>query len=277
MIEQRKQGPRIVRRSVKALLRLCVWAVQKFRHTGSTETPEQLRPSAPSQQPAPHRPSGIILAGAILCGVAATVPVMVLAPVARMCLSIVAPLKSQAFNARRDGATKLRQQIAALRRDISALQMKVRDFIPSKPYFVVSTSENVFFIKRDTTAVRKGSCSTGSYTLLTTPDKKRQWMFKTPRGRFRIQNKIENPVWRMPDWAYVEMGKSIPAENSPDRYEPGVLGSYAMVIGNGYMIHGTLYQRFLGLPVTHGCIRLGDDDLDAAYRDLDIGSAVYIY
>jgi L,D-transpeptidase YbiS len=43
------------------------------------------------------------------------------------------------------------------------------------------------------------------------------------------------------------------------------------------MIHGTLYQRLLGLPVTHGCIRLGDDDLEAVYKILTPGSKVFIF
>jgi L,D-transpeptidase YbiS len=94
---------------------------------------------------------------------------------------------------------------------------------------------------------------------------------------FRIQGKVTNPVWIKPDWAFIEEGLPVPPKGSPDRYESGTLGDYAMSLGQGYLIHGTLYQRFLGLPVTHGCIRLGDDDLEAAYRALDIGSKVYIY
>jgi L,D-transpeptidase YbiS len=43
------------------------------------------------------------------------------------------------------------------------------------------------------------------------------------------------------------------------------------------MIHGTIYKRFLGMNVTHGCVRLGDDDLEAVYKNLQIGSKVYIY
>jgi len=61
------------------------------------------------------------------------------------------------------------------------------------------------------------------------------------------------------------------------RFEYGVLGDYALSLGDGYLIHGTLYQRFLGLPVTHGCIRLNDENLELVYRSLQVGSKVYIY
>lgn len=102
-------------------------------------------------------------------------------------------------------------------------------------------------------------------------------MFATPRGQFYVQGKIRNPVWRMPDWAFIEEGKSVPAPDSPERYERGVLGDYALAFGNGYFVHGTLYQRMLGMPVTHGCIRLSDDDLRIVYENLQVGSKIFVY
>ncbi len=65
--------------------------------------------------------------------------------------------------------------------------------------------------------------------------------------------------------------------NDFSRYEYGVLGDYALAIGDGYMIHGTIYKRFLGMPVTHGCVRLNDEDLEVIYNTLNIGSKVYIF
>jgi lipoprotein-anchoring transpeptidase ErfK/SrfK len=29
--------------------------------------------------------------------------------------------------------------------------------------------------------------------------------------------------------------------------------------------------------VTHGCVRLGDDDLEAVFRSMQVGSRVFIY
>jgi L,D-transpeptidase ErfK/SrfK len=55
------------------------------------------------------------------------------------------------------------------------------------------------------------------------------------------------------------------------------LGDYALAIGDGYLIHGTIYKRFLGMPVTHGCVRLNDEDLEVIYNTLNIGSKVYIF
>jgi hypothetical protein len=161
-------------------------------------------------------------------------------------------------------------------KDLAATKKKLDNFIPKQHYLVVNTSDNDFRLYKGNELVRKGICSTGSYTVLQAGDKQ-EWIFKTPRGMFKIQGKITNPTWRKPDWAFVEEGLPIPPPGDPSRIETGVLGDYAMSIGDGYLIHGTLYKRFLGMPVTHGCIRLGDDDLEYIYNNLETGSKVYIY
>jgi L,D-transpeptidase YbiS len=43
------------------------------------------------------------------------------------------------------------------------------------------------------------------------------------------------------------------------------------------MIHGTLYERSLGLSVTHGCVRVGAEDLEAVYKAAAVGTKVYLY
>jgi hypothetical protein len=171
----------------------------------------------------------------------------------------------------------IRRKIANTSYEITLLERKLTSYIPTQTYLVVNTVDNEFFLYRNRRLIREGYCSSGSYTLLRTEDGEKEWIFKTPRGRFTIQGKITHPVWRRPDWAFVEEGLPIPGPGDPSRYEYGVLGDYAMSIGDGYLIHGTLYKRQLGMPVTHGCIRLNDDDLEAVFSALSIGSKVYIY
>lgn len=173
-------------------------------------------------------------------------------------------------------AEKVPADEAALRRTIARLEGQLAARHPKGAYLVVSTTENRFWLYVGRRLVREGRCSTGSYVYLKGSGGQ-SWLFQTPRGQFFVQSKIVNPVWHKPDWAFVEEGKPIPPPGSPERYEYGVLGRYALAIGNGYLIHGTLYQRLLGLPVTHGCVRLGDADLEVVYRTLPIGAPVYIY
>jgi len=172
--------------------------------------------------------------------------------------------------------TELEVETRQLQLRVSRLRSKAQKFLPRSSYLVVSTSDNRFELYARAGRVREGICSTGSYVLLKGSDNQ-HWMFETPRGAFRIQEKRLNPVWAKPDWAFVEEGLPVPPPGAPERYERGVLGDYALAIGDGYLIHGTLYQRLLGQPVTHGCVRLGDDDLEAVFRELSVGSQVFIY
>jgi hypothetical protein len=171
----------------------------------------------------------------------------------------------------------IRRQMSVTRNEIIRLERRLASYVPTQTYLVINTVDNRFSLYRNRKLVREGYCSSGSYTLLKTEEGDKEWIFKTPRGRLSIQGKITQPVWRKPDWAFVEEGLPVPGPTDPLRYEYGVLGKYAMSLGDGYLIHGTLYQRQLGMPVTHGCIRLGDEDLEAVFHSLSVGSRVYIY
>jgi L,D-transpeptidase YbiS len=46
---------------------------------------------------------------------------------------------------------------------------------------------------------------------------------------------------------------------------------------DGYIIHGTIFQTLLGKRVTHGCIRLGDKDLEFAYQTVPVGARVFLF
>jgi len=55
------------------------------------------------------------------------------------------------------------------------------------------------------------------------------------------------------------------------------LGDYGLYMGDGYIIHGTLFKSLLGRRVTHGCVRLGDEDLEFVYKNAPLGTRVYLY
>lgn len=169
------------------------------------------------------------------------------------------------------------KQINNLRNDLRLLSGKFNLLTPGSSYLVINTTENRFLLYSNKKLIRQGFCSSGSYTRLATPEGTRQWIFKTPKGKFRIQGKIINPLWIRPDWSFIEEGLPVPPADDQSRYEYGVLGDYALNLGDDYLIHGTLYKRFLGMPVTHGCVRLNDDDLEAIYNTLNIGSRVFIF
>jgi lipoprotein-anchoring transpeptidase ErfK/SrfK len=148
--------------------------------------------------------------------------------------------------------------------------------VPRGTWIVIDQTHNRIRLMRGDEQVLEAPCSAGSGMVLKEGTKGRVWVFDTPRGRFEVLSKMENPVWRKPDWAFVEEGEAIP-KNPADRLEYGSLGEYALYFGNGFMIHGTLYERLLGRPVSHGCIRVGRDPLREVYKQSPIGTPIYIY
>jgi L,D-transpeptidase YbiS len=158
-----------------------------------------------------------------------------------------------------------------------ALEKKLAALAPKGLYIVVDTAANRLYLRDSENLLREVIVSCGSGNILADPKGEKTWLFDTPRGEYAIQTKITNPVWNKPDWAFVEEGKVPPPRNSPERAESGVMGDYAMGIGKGYFLHGTMYTRMLGRNVTHGCVRIGDDDLKVLYDTVPKGTKVYIY
>jgi L,D-transpeptidase YbiS len=170
-------------------------------------------------------------------------------------------------------ARKLAAKLQAQNKQLTAALAKLS---PSGTYLVVDQTQNRLYIMNDDKIVKTSVCSAGSGMVLKDSGGKKKWIFDTPRGVFKVRNRISNPIWRKPDWAFVEEGKTLPT-NPEDRFESGTLGKYALYLEDGYMIHGTLYTRLLGRSVTHGCIRLGPDDLQAVWDAAPIGTPVYIF
>lgn len=175
-----------------------------------------------------------------------------------------------------EGAAVADKDVPRVQRNIQALQKRIASLQPRGVYIVVDTGENRIYVKKGNEVVRQAVVSCGSGDVLKDPTGKRKWVFDTPRGEFYVKSKITNPYWVKPDWAFIEEGEPIP-KNPDDRVEAGSLGDYALGFGDGFFIHGTLYTRLLGRNVTHGCVRVGDDDLKEIFKIVPLGTKIYIY
>lgn len=69
----------------------------------------------------------------------------------------------------------------------------------------------------------------------------------------------------------------VPPIGSKNRRIEGQLGKYKLDIGDGYMLHGTPHQHTVGDAVTHGCVRLRDEDIEWLYHNVPVGTKVYLY
>ncbi|MEA2569012.1 MAG: hypothetical protein QOI24_1013 [Acidobacteriota bacterium] len=69
----------------------------------------------------------------------------------------------------------------------------------------------------------------------------------------------------------------IPPVGTPQRAFDKVLGHYRLNLGDGYALHGTQDAANLGRSVSHGCVRLGDADIERLFQMSNVGDEVIIY
>jgi lipoprotein-anchoring transpeptidase ErfK/SrfK len=69
----------------------------------------------------------------------------------------------------------------------------------------------------------------------------------------------------------------IPPVGTKQRTIAGELGHFRLKLGDGYQIHGTPYQKSIGTSASHGCVRMTDEDIEWMYKNVPVGTKVYLY
>jgi len=69
----------------------------------------------------------------------------------------------------------------------------------------------------------------------------------------------------------------IPPFGTTQRKYSGVLGTNRLNLGDGYALHGTDVPSSIGSSVSHGCVRLRNEDIETLYQMVPVGTPVYIY
>jgi hypothetical protein len=69
----------------------------------------------------------------------------------------------------------------------------------------------------------------------------------------------------------------IPPFGTNQRKYDDVLGTHRLYLGDGYALHGTNNPASIGQSVSHGCIRLRNEDIAQLYEMVPIGTPVFIY
>ncbi len=67
-----------------------------------------------------------------------------------------------------------------------------------------------------------------------------------------------------------------PGGTNARRYKE-ILGTHRLNLGDGYALHGTNVPTSIGRSVSHGCVRLRNEDIETLYNMIPVGTAVYIY
>ncbi len=104
--------------------------------------------------------------------------------------------------------------------------------------------------------------------------------WRTPLGETQVISKQKNPWWIPTESVRAEHAKDgdvLPARVPPGPDNP--LGNRALRLAAGhgtYLIHGTNNPIAVGLAVTHGCIRMYPEDIEALYELIPVGTKVTI-
>ena len=69
----------------------------------------------------------------------------------------------------------------------------------------------------------------------------------------------------------------IPPYGTTQRRYLGVLGTRRLKLGDGYGLHGTNQPETIGRAVSHGCVRLRNEDIEKLFEMVPVGTPVFIY
>ena len=102
--------------------------------------------------------------------------------------------------------------------------------------------------------------------------------WRTPTGSTTIIAKKKNPVWNVPASIrreHARKGDPLPRIIPAGPNNP--LGDYALRLGfPRYLIHGTNKPYGVGMQISHGCVRLYPEDIEALFHQLPVGTRVRI-
>lgn len=100
----------------------------------------------------------------------------------------------------------------------------------------------------------------------------------TPTGKTEVTQKARDPTWYPPASVraeHEELGDPLPSVVPPGPDNP--LGAFALRLSMpGYLIHGTNKPAGVGMRVSHGCIRLYPEDIEALFDRVPKGTPVHI-
>lgn len=100
----------------------------------------------------------------------------------------------------------------------------------------------------------------------------------TPQGASKIVKKVVDPTWYVPQSIrkeHAQAGDPLPAKVPPGPDNP--LGAFALRLGfAGYLIHGTNKPAGIGMRVSHGCVQLYPEDIEALFARVPLATPVRI-
>jgi L,D-transpeptidase ErfK/SrfK len=143
---------------------------------------------------------------------------------------------------------------------------------------VVNVAElRLYYLPSDSGPLPEG-VAPGSRKVITHPISIGRMDWSTPLGATSVTGKVANPTWYPPQSIrdeHAARNDFLPRVVPPGPANP--LGRHALRLGlASYLIHGTNMPSGVGMRVTHGCIRMFPEDIEALFKTVPVGTAVTI-
>jgi L,D-transpeptidase ErfK/SrfK len=143
---------------------------------------------------------------------------------------------------------------------------------------VVNVAElRMYYFPSDSGPLPEG-VALGSRKVITHPISIGRMDWSTPLGATTVTGKVANPTWYPPQSIrdeHAARNDLLPRVVPPGPANP--LGKHALRLGlSSYLIHGTNMPSGVGMRVTHGCIRMFPEDIEALFKTVPVGTTVTI-
>lgn len=100
--------------------------------------------------------------------------------------------------------------------------------------------------------------------------------WETPKGTFRINQKVENPDWLVVDFNNPDKPSKVRIPPGPNNPMGLRWISFASAHGWEVGFHGTVKTQFLGQAVSHGCVRMSNPDIVKLFPRVQVGTTVIV-
>lgn len=164
------------------------------------------------------------------------------------------------------------QWVPGAGKDLLIPGMRILPDVPQEGIVINLPEHRLYYFPK----VKKGQ----KRVVMTYPVSIGKMDWKTPLGVTRIVRKQKNPSWYPPESVrkeHLAHGERLPAVVRPGPDNP--LGAYAMrlaITPGAYLIHGTNNPLAVGMAVTHGCMRMYPEDIEALFSQVPVGTKVRI-
>lgn len=116
----------------------------------------------------------------------------------------------------------------------------------------IDKSDNILIVKSGDQVIKQYQVATGAANI-------------TPVGEFTISSRIDHPTW-------FKKGEVI----LPDSPENALGTRWLGFDKPQYGIHGTLHPELIGQQVSHGCVRMRNEDVEELFDYIALGTKVNI-